>query len=115
MKNTFEDIRSKLIKGIYSNEEHVRFSLVGRILYDLGWNIWNPREVYTEFPVAKSEDNTKVDIALFLMDHIPKVYIEIKSHTKIEQNLPEIERQLRNYNRDNTAIFTIITHSNNIF
>jgi predicted type IV restriction endonuclease len=109
MKNTLEDIREKLIEGVYSNEEQIRFSLIGRILSELGWDIWNPKEVYTEFPVAKTEDNTKVDIALFLRANLPDVFIEIKGHTKIEQNLPGIEKQLRDYNRNNTATFTIIT------
>lgn len=78
-------------------------------MFELGWSIWDPKEVYTEFPAVKSEDNTKVDIALFTRANLPSVYIEIKSHTKIEQNLPSIEKQLRDYNRNNTATFTIIT------
>lgn len=109
MKDTLEEIRTKLKEGVYSNEEHIRFSLVGRILHKLGWNIWNPKEVYTEFPVARMEDNTKVDIALFLRANFPSVFIEIKGHTKLEQNLQSIEKQLRDYNRNNTATFTIIT------
>jgi len=109
MKSTLEDIREKLIQGVYSNEEQIRFSLIGRILSELGWDIWNPEEVYTEFPVAKMEDNTKVDIALFIRTNLPAVFIEIKGHTKIDQNLSNIEKQLRDYNRNNTATFTIIT------
>ena len=113
MKNVLEDICEKLKEKAYVNEEQIRFSLIGRILSELGWNIWNPKEVYTEFPVARLEDNTKVDIALFLRPNLPSVYIEIKAHEKIVQNLPSIERQLRDYNRNNTATFTIITDGQN--
>lgn len=115
MKSVLEDIRKKLSEGVYLNEEHIRFSLVGRLLSELKWNIWDPKEVYTEFPAKKSEDNTKVDIALFLKrKKDPAVYIEIKSHTKIDaKNLPNVEIQLRDYNRDNTAVFTIITDGQN--
>ncbi len=109
MKIALEDIRTKLKDGLYKNEEQIRFSLIGRILIELGWDIWNPKEVNTEFHVAKSEDNTKVDIALFVWPNFPSVYIEIKAHSKIEQNLSNIEKQLRDYNRNNTATFTIIT------
>lgn len=113
MKNILEDICGKLKARTYVNEEQIRFSLVGRILAELGWNIWDPKEVYTEFHVARLEDNTKVDIALFLRPHLPSVYIEIKAHEKIAQFLPAIEKQLRDYNRNNTATFTIITDGQN--
>jgi Type I restriction enzyme R protein N terminus (HSDR_N) len=109
MKNVLEDICTKLKERAYSNEEQIRFSLVGRILLELGWDIWEPKEVVTEFPVAKTEDKTKVDIALFLRTNLPYVYIEVKAHEKMVQNLGTIEKQLRDYNRNNTAAFTVIT------
>ena len=109
MKTSIEDIRVKLLDKQYNNEEHIRFSLVGRVLQEIGWDIWNPREVYTEYPAVKSEDNTRVDIALFSRTKRPDVYIEIKSHSKIETHLPAIEKQLRDYNRNNQANFTVIT------
>ena len=46
-----KDIRSKLHNELYKNEEHVRTSIVVRILNSLGWNIWNPAEVFYEYPV----------------------------------------------------------------
>jgi len=110
MKVELEDIRDKLVNGYYQNEEHVRLSLVSRILYELEWNIWNPQEVNTEFTVVPHEDSTRVDIALFLNKYAPpSVFIEIKSVRKIEQELSKIETQLRDYNRNNTSMFTLLT------
>lgn len=110
MKSILEDIRSKLEENFYENEEHVRLSLISRILLELGWNIWNPKKVYSEFTVAPNEDYTKVDIALFLNEFAPpSVFIEIKTVGKVDTDLKRIERQLRDYNRNNTATFTILT------
>ncbi|MCB5266228.1 MAG: hypothetical protein LHW41_08340 [Candidatus Cloacimonetes bacterium] len=51
MKNTVEEIRKMLMDGLFTDEQHIRFSLVGRICQKLGWDIWNPAEFYTEYPV----------------------------------------------------------------
>lgn len=109
LRDTLEDIRSKLNSGVYQNEEHVRLSLVARVVQELGWNIWDPKEVNTEFAVAPDEDRTKVDMALFARDGFPAVLIEIKAVGKMEGNLGDIEIQVRDYNRDITAPFSIIT------
>ena len=107
MKTLIEDIQQKLRDEAYTNEEHVRLSLVCRILLEVGWDIWNPKEVYTEFKTLPSEDNSKVDIALFPKGKFASVYIEIKAHHKID--LQAVERQLRDYNKNNQAPFAIIT------
>ncbi len=109
MKELLEDIAAKLRSNAYLNEEHVRLSLVARVLQALGWDIWNPQEVNTEFGAVRTEDSTRVDIALFARRTEPAVYIEAKAVGKIGRNLPEIERQMRDYNRNNTAIFSILT------
>jgi hypothetical protein len=109
MKTTLEDIRNKISKNYYSNEEHIRLNLILRLLEKLGWDIWNPKEVYAEFLVAPEEDKTKVDLALFHNSISPSIFIEVKYLGKIFEKLSLIERQLRNYNRDNTATFSIIT------
>jgi len=111
MKDTLADIRDKLRNGSYQNEEHVRLSLVARILQQLEWNIWNPKEVYAEFVAVPSEDRTKVDVALFVTPYTPSVFIEIKAPGKIT-NLHEIERQLRDYNRNILVPFCVITDGN---
>lgn len=110
MRQTLEDIRAKFVNGLYKNEEHVRLSLVARILNDLGWDLWNPAEVNTEFTSIPTEDNSRVDIALFLTPYSPpSVYIEVKAAGKLEGNIGQYEIQLRDYNRNNTAVFTVMT------
>ena len=56
------------------------------------------------------EDSTRVDIALFLTPRRPDVFIEVKAVGKISSDsLQKAETRLRDYNRDNTASFSIIT------
>jgi hypothetical protein len=110
MIDIIQSIRKHLVAKDYHNEEHVRFSLVGQILHQLGWNIWDPRQVYTEFKPVKTEDNTKVDIALFSGNYSnDSVFIECKAVGKVNDDLSKVETQLRDYNRNNTALFAIIT------
>ncbi len=113
MKEILADIKARLLNGEYKNEEHVRLSLVSRVLKGLGWDIWNPAEVNAEFVVVPDEDNKKVDIALFLRPIVPSVFIEIKAVGQMQGKLTAIEQQLRNYNRDNQAMFTVITDGRN--
>ncbi len=114
MKEIIEDIRNLLIIGKYRNEEQVRFSLVARILQKLDWDIWNPEQVYTEFKPNPTNDNKKVDIALFLDGNSPSIFIEIKSPEKLNNSneLLKAETQLKDYNADLTALFTILTDGN---
>ncbi len=110
MNEILSDIRDKLAKNYFQNEEHVRISLVLRILVELGRDIWNPKEVNSEFKAVPNEDTSRVDIALFLNEYLPpSIFIEIKSVGKIDTDLFRIEQQLRDYNRNNTAQFSIIT------
>lgn len=109
MKETLADIKSKLQSGDYTNEEHVRLSLVARVLQKLDWNIWDPTEVNAEFIVVPNEDKTRVDLALFIRPTLPSVFIEIKAVGQIQGRLHDIERQVRDYNRNNTALFSVIT------
>jgi len=109
MKDMLLDIREKLNGGAYNNEEHVRLSLVGRVLQGLGWDLWDPREVNCEFRVLPQEDSSRVDLALFLTPSSPEVFLEVKSVGRLTGNIGQVERQLRDYNRNNTALFSIIT------
>jgi hypothetical protein len=109
MREILLDIRDKLNNRAYSNEEHVRLSLVSRILLELGWDLWNPREVNAEFRVLPQEDRSRVDLALFLTPQSPSVFIEVKQVGGLTGNIEETERQLRDYNRNNTALFSIAT------
>jgi len=108
MKEIIEDIRGKIANKCYQNEEQIRLDIIIRLLKVLGWDIWNPEEVYLEYPVSPTEDRTRIDIALF-PDKQPSVFIEVKYLGLVEAKLAQIEQQLRNYNKDNTAIISIIT------
>jgi len=110
MKDIISDIQQKIANGAYKNEEHVRLSLVARVLQKLEWNIWDPWEVNSEYSANPLEDNTRVDIALFSTPRHPDIFIEVKGVGKLSSDsLQKAEHQLRNYNRDNTASFSIIT------
>ncbi len=109
MRTVLEDIRQKLRDRVYKNEEHVRLSLVARLLIELGWDAWNPAEVFTEFLPTPDEDSTRVDVALLLTTFAPSVFIEVKAADKLAGDIRQFESQLRDYNRNNTALFTIIT------
>jgi predicted type IV restriction endonuclease len=108
MRDTLVDIRKKLQSGVFQNEEHVRLSLVARILNKLGWDIWNPTEVNTEFAPVRTEDNTRVDFALFLHSQEPSLFIEVKAVGKMG-DLRKAEEQMRDYNRNNTAPISVLT------
>ena len=108
MKETLADIRKKLQERAFQNEEHVRLSLVARVLQELGWDIWNPGQVNAEFKPVPTEDGTKVDFALFSTARAPSIFVEVKAVGSIH-DLEQAERQLRDYNRNNTALFCVLT------
>lgn len=111
MQTIIPEIQKRLQDQEYKNEEHIRLSLVSRLLFELGWNIWDPGEFYPEYPVDKS---LNVDIALFVNKYLPPIYIEIKSFTKLSTKgeIQRAEDQLRDYNKNLTALFTILTDGN---
>lgn len=39
LRTVIEDIQKKLKANVYQNEEHVRLSLVARVVQALGWDI----------------------------------------------------------------------------
>ncbi len=119
MKQTIEDIRGLLKSGAFTDEQHVRFSLVGRLCQALGWNIWNPAEFYTEFQVKKLplKDLSKdvrgwVDVALFIPQATPEgaeVFIEVKTPGKLDSDLAAGEMQLHLYNAYHKSAISVLT------
>lgn len=119
MKDVIEDIRKMLEDGLFLDEQHVRFSLIGRICDKLGWNIWNPAEFFTEYHVKKyppqevtTELRGRVDVALFLSDKRSdkaEVFIEVKSPGKLQYELVSGETQLQRYNYWDKAAICILT------
>jgi len=119
MKQTIEDIRSLLKDGTFKDEQHVRFSLVGRLCQSLGWNIWNPEEFYTEYRVKRlpqqniTKDITgRVDVALFIPEKTSEgaeVFIEVKTPGKLDSDLIAGETQLHLYNAYHKSAISILT------
>ena len=119
MKEIIEDIRIKLNNKSYKDEQHVRFSLVGRICQALGWDIWDPEEFYSEYRVKKfppqdvTKDITgKVDVALFLADKqsgTSEVFIEVKAPGKMDYELEAGQTQLQRYNFYDKSVISILT------
>jgi len=69
--------------------------------------------VRPEFSAVPKEDKKKVDFALFLKPNAPAVFIEAKKVGHVAENLEKTEEQLRNYNRDMSAEFCVITDGAN--
>lgn len=114
-----EDIKRMLRANLFQDEQHVRFSLVGRICQTLGWNIWDPSEFYTEYKVKKiplqnlSKDVTgKVDIALFIPEKTSEgaeVFIEVKTAGRLDTEQVSGETQLHLYNAYHKSAISILT------
>ena len=119
MKDVIEKVKILLKDSVFSDEQHIRFSLVGRICEKLGWDIWNPAEFYTEYPVKKyppqeitTELRGRVDIALFLADkrsEKAEVFIEVKSPGRLQNELQSGEAQLQRYNYWDKSAISILT------
>ena len=68
------DIGAKLEKGAFSNEDQVSKGVVMRLLQVLGWDVFDPDRVSSEFRIA----SRKVDYALLHQPFGPVVLIEVK-------------------------------------
>lgn len=118
MKELLSEIKHQLKNNAFKNEEQIRLSLVARICQLLGWNIWDPDEFFTEYPVKKfpknesTVENGSVDIALFISnrnDRTPEVYIETKAPEKLSGNYEEFESQLSRYNHHDKSAISVLT------
>jgi hypothetical protein len=99
------EIKQRLLQNAYKNEVHIRVQVVCRVLEHIGWNIWNPQEVYLEYPTDPLQNSKRVDVSLLHGNSQPIIYIEVKQPGMVDQNLSDIERQLSEYNRNNNAMF----------
>jgi len=119
MKEVIESVRKLIKDGVFSDNQHVRFSLLGPICKKLGWDIWNPAEFYTEYPVTKypqqeirTELRGRVDVVLFLTDkrsEKAEVFIELKSPGILQYELQSGETQLQRYNYLDKVAICILT------
>lgn len=119
VKQTIEDIRKLLSDNAFKDEQHVRFCLVGRVCQKLGWDIWNPKEFYTEYPVKRYPPQEvtvdlrgRIDVALILPEKnsdIAEVFIEIKTPYKLQSELVSGEIQLKRYNWWDKSAISVLT------
>lgn len=117
MKAIIEEMRKFLAQGLYKDEQHIRLSLVSRVLLELGWYIWNPSEYYTEYPAITLNANTqnilgngKADVALGrklnTKNESIKALIEVKAIGKIDN----VSRtQLQSYSSNKRQILSVLT------
>ena len=68
------DVRDKLRRGVFANEDQVSKGVVMRLLRELGWDMFDPERVSPEFPIGKR----KVDYALRHGPLGSAVLIEVK-------------------------------------
>lgn len=109
LRDVIEDIQKKLKANAYQNEEHVRLSLVARVVQALGWDIWNPCEVDAEFTIHTIDlEKKRADLAL-MNGNSRLVFIEIKAVGELLRIEEKHIAQLRKYNEDFRAPFAILT------
>jgi hypothetical protein len=109
IKDTLVDIQTFITAGLYKNEEHVRLSIVARILQRLGWNIWNPAEYNAGYEIVRSDERTTIDVALFADSFALSALIKVEPPGDIKSRLQQAEAQLSQCNRSRAAPFSIIT------
>ena len=112
MREPIEDIRAKLRNDEYKNIEHVRLSIIGRMLHNLGWDLWDPAEVYPDYVAGTSQEHPCIDLALFAKPPAPSVFIEIKAPGSVENELIESGLQSKKYDFDTSGLITILTDGN---
>lgn len=83
-------VRDLLSKGAFSSEDQVSKGVVMRLLQQLGWDVFNPDQVSSEFKIATK----KVDYALRHEPFGPVVLIEVKD---VGNATPKGEDQLFDY------------------
>ena len=82
-------IISQLEKGNFPNEQAIKQGIVLRILSCLGWDQYDPDQVWPEYSVHPR----RVDLALCHPSKKPTVFIEVKQPGKTE----DADRQLFEY------------------
>jgi len=84
------DVRDKLRRGVFSNEDQVSKGVVMRLLQHIGWDVYDPTQVSSEFRIG----NRKVDYALRHGPFGSAVLIEVKD---VGKATPAGEDQLFDY------------------
>ncbi|HNQ40302.1 MAG: DUF4357 domain-containing protein [Candidatus Cloacimonas acidaminovorans] len=120
MKDVIEDLRKKLEKGVFKNEEQVRIGIIARLCQKLGWDIWDPEVFNTEYTITVPDNSDnhhgttrtyKVDIALCKRSSNivePHILIEVKGVNMNQQQEISGRNQLEIYSSkfDSISILT---------
>jgi predicted type IV restriction endonuclease len=99
---TIGSIAERIHKNSYRNETDVREAIVNRVLYELGWDIYDPSAVRREYTV----DKRRVDYALFTSTSAPAVFIEVKAPNSGDDG----DRQLFEYAFHQGTPFAILVN-----
>ncbi len=99
---TIGSIADRINRNSYRNETEVREAIVNRVLYELGWDIYDPTAVRREYTV----DKRRVDYALFTSTSAPAVFIEVKAPNSGDDG----DRQLFEYAFHQGTPFAILVN-----
>ena len=81
LQEHIDDIRDKLVKREFPDEDAVSQRIVLRLLKALAWPIFNTQIVHPEYSVGGGR---RVDFALCRPESTPQVFIEVKQVGKVE-------------------------------
>ena len=109
MRETIEDIRAKLLNEKFNNKVQICHSLVTRLLGKLGWDIWNPVEVYPRYQLEFAEEKVVVDLALFTKQLFPAVFITTTAPGELKTKQSELEKRLLRFTGLNKTLIVIHT------
>jgi predicted type IV restriction endonuclease len=110
MQDTLLDIQTKMQNNLYRSHQHVRLSVVGRILSELGWDLWDPREVDFGFMIPDGAE--ELVCCLFSSEGDPLVFIKTEPPEGIKDSIQDYEYILR-HNNEYAPVFSIVTDGNN--
>jgi len=74
LQDALRSIVSSLREGRFPNEQAVSQGVVLRVLHELGWNAWDPHQVWPEYSIGGG----RVDFALCFPAQNPVVFFEVK-------------------------------------
>lgn len=102
MENILDNIRLDKLSLLGSSEESIKTSIILRLLQNLGWNIFDHKELIAEYSNGKG----RVDYALCERDNL-KILIEAKN---ANENLENHEEQLLKYSFEVGVKLSILTN-----
>ena len=64
-------IRRRILQNAYPNETAVRMEIVQSILHALGWNVYDPEQVWAEYSLRLKKTTWRIDLALCVSNRNP--------------------------------------------